>query len=276
MLKNKLYLSFTNISDMKNFFLSLAVLLLFLSFPVTNYAQLATNFNCNDCNNVNHDLFTELDGGKIIVIAWVMPCTSCIGGALAAYSTVQNYQSSHPGRVIFYLVDDYANTSCSTLSSWANNNGMSSVTSFSNATIKMSDYGTDGMPKVVVLGGNSHTVYYNQNNNLIKEGGISTAIDQALLESTNGLSYETQKKVFDFYPNPSSEQLKIVLNYASPKVKLVLKNIHGQVLSTIYEGEKSTFLNEIIFPTDELSNGTYFIHYSDDKINQVKQLTILH
>ena len=50
----------------------------------------------------------EQDAGKVVVIAWPMPCGSCIAPCLSAYTEVQNYTSSYPGRVLYYLVDDYA------------------------------------------------------------------------------------------------------------------------------------------------------------------------
>lgn len=39
----------------------------------------ATNFTCNDCSGVPHDLFNTLDSGKIVVMVWVMPCGACTG-----------------------------------------------------------------------------------------------------------------------------------------------------------------------------------------------------
>jgi len=36
----------------------------------------ATDFTANDCDGVSHHLFSELDNGKVVVIAWVMPCNT--------------------------------------------------------------------------------------------------------------------------------------------------------------------------------------------------------
>src|SRR3990170_3524731 len=81
-------------------------------------AQTATNFNCNDCNAVNHDLFTELNSGKVIVLCWVMPCGACSAPAQSAHNIVQSYSVSNPGQVLFYLCDDFGTTSCPTMNSW--------------------------------------------------------------------------------------------------------------------------------------------------------------
>src|SRR5258706_1435857 len=144
--------------------------LLFFMLLAAGFAgaqSVAKNFNCNDCNSNNHDLFTELDAGKVIVLCWVMPCSLCSGPASSANSIVNSFATSNPGKVKFYLVDDVANTSCSSLNSWGASTGLTNYTSFSNSSIKMTDYGITGMPKIVVLsGGSSHLVYFNQSDSL--------------------------------------------------------------------------------------------------------------
>ncbi|HQI46179.1 MAG TPA: hypothetical protein PLC59_08990, partial [Bacteroidales bacterium] len=114
-------------------------------FTVFSFAQTtAVNFICNDCKGTSHNLFTELDDGKVIVLVWVMPCATCISPSRSAYDAVQTYSSSHPGRVKFYLADDYVNTSCNTLTTWANNNGMTGATIFSNTAVNPANYGNVG------------------------------------------------------------------------------------------------------------------------------------
>ncbi len=84
----------------------------------------ATDFMVDDCNGVTHSLFDSLDAGNIIVIAWVMPCGACAIYGKYAYDAAYSFALSHPGSVDFYLVDDYANTSCSNLVNWGNSNQM--------------------------------------------------------------------------------------------------------------------------------------------------------
>ena len=97
---------------------------IFISLNLQVVAQTATNFTEEDCNSNSHTLFDELDEGKIIVIAWVMPCGSCSYFGSHAYDAVQTFTETHPGKVEFYLTDDYANTSCSNISSWGNANNI--------------------------------------------------------------------------------------------------------------------------------------------------------
>ena len=104
---------------MKKYILK-SLLVLFVSN--VSFAQTtATDFTTNDCNGLSHHLFDELDNGNVIVISWVMPCSPCATYSLPAYSAVQSFATSHPGQVHFYMADDYANTSCSSLSGWGNN-----------------------------------------------------------------------------------------------------------------------------------------------------------
>ena len=145
------------------------------------FAQ-ATDFTTDDCNGVTHNLFDSLDAGNVIVISWVMPCGPCATYTLPAYAAVQSFASSHPGQVDFYLVDDYANTACPTLVNWGISNSMSINTAFSSSSINMSDYGSSGMPKVVVLGNANHSVFYNENDD--KNNRANTV---CLPQNDNGL-----------------------------------------------------------------------------------------
>ena len=159
----------------KIFLFSFALLISTISFSQTT----ATNFNCNDCAAINHDLFSELNSGKIIVMCWVMPCISCVSPSRTAYDAVQTFATSNPGKLLFYLVDDYANTPCNSLTAWGNSNSMPNAIKFSNAAINAANYGTVGMPKIVVIGGTNHTVFYNENDGA-NVNGIKPAINLAL------------------------------------------------------------------------------------------------
>ncbi len=242
-------------------------LILFLGLSIGSLsinAQTATNFNVNDCNGVNHDLFTELNAGKVIVLCWVMPCSSCAGPALSAHNIVQSYSVSNPGQVLMYLCDDFGTTSCATLNNWATANGLSVYTPFSNNNIKMSDYGANGMPKTVVLGGaTTHSVYFNQNNAL-NASTFSTAVNNALAGSVTGLTQNTAVKLANsISPNPVDNDLNFTY-YSSTfgNIKAEIFNLLGQkVLSSDVYVEVGN--NKVKLNVSELGKGNYFL-----KINQ--------
>src|SRR5688572_13116309 len=81
-------------------------------------AQTATNWKVNDCSGISRELFQDLDGGKVVVVIWVMPCALCIDESLISQTEVQNALSTNPGRVVFYMADDNGNTDCTTMADW--------------------------------------------------------------------------------------------------------------------------------------------------------------
>ena len=165
------------------------LLILLLSFIAFNgFSQTtATDFTQLDCNQVSHNLFTELNAGKVVVITWVMPCYLCVDGANAGWQAAQTFATSNPGKVLYYLVDDFGDNTCSDLSAWITANnvaGGSPPVRFENVgkPINMNDYGSGGMPKVVVVGGPSHYVYFNENFSLAdNQPAIESAIAQGLV-----------------------------------------------------------------------------------------------
>lgn len=256
---------------MKNIFLSL----LFLMFVVSASSQTATNFTGNDCSSVSHDLFSEMNSGKVIVIAWVMPCASCIGPALSAYTEIQNYDSSHPGRILYYIADDYANTSCASLTTWTNTNGMSGADAlFSTSALSMSDYGSPGMPKIVVMGGSTHTVFDNQNNTL-NVTDFNNAINAALTTGVKeGSVHDLQMSVS---PNPSSSHS--IINYAlssNVNVNIGIYNLLGKKVKEISLENKSAGKHEFKLDTEVLESGVYFVTLTAGASSQTLKFVVEH
>jgi hypothetical protein len=235
-------------------------LLTFILASLGAFSQTAVNFTCNDCAGVNHDLFTELDAGNVVVLCWVMPCSSCIPATLTSYNVVQSFALTYPGRVHLYIVDDYGNTNCTSLTSWANGNGFTNAVKFSNSSIKMSDYGSIGMPKVVVVGNDTHHVYYNANNT-VNATLLSNAITTALQDFSVGISEPASAGIsmLKSYPNPADDQ--VTFTFSAEK--------KGSYSVTICDflGKQSAKSESFVFepgehsvtvPTAALENGLYF------------------
>ena len=238
----------------------------------------ATNFVTNDCNGVTHHLFDSLDAGNVIVIAWVMPCAPCATDAMPAYSAAQSFSSSHPERVHFYMADDYANTSCSSLSSWGNNNNMPNSTFFSTSDINMNDYGTHGMPKVVVLGGTNHTIYFNQNESHINWIGVQTAISNAL--GTLSVIKEQPKRNFALtsFPNPTKGLLNISYTiHQEENISFSVVDILGESVLTINDNSLKTIgENKKIIDISKLNSGVYFLTVSSSYSREILKFVVSH
>ena len=248
-------------------------LFLLLGANVAFAQTTATDFTTNDCDGITHNLFDSLDEGNVIVIAWVMPCGGCITPSLAAYDAAQTFAISHPGIVDFYLVDDYANTSCASLVNWGNSNSMPLNTAFSSSAISMSDYGSAGMPKVVVLGGSSHSVYYNLNNNQIKLIGVQAAINNALAAPLN--IDENKRSIFEVstFPNPAKGVLNIQYELKnSDNIRFEIVSILGKKVLQIKENKFSTTgTNNKKIDISSLEKGIYFLNaYSGSDVKTTR------
>jgi hypothetical protein len=234
----------------------------------------ATDFNINDCSGKNQHLFAELEAGKVVVISFVMPCHSCVGPTLTAYNEVKTYAASHPGRVLFYLADDDGKSSCSTMNTWANTNGITGVPIFSNAAATQNGYGTAGMPKIVVLGGSNHGILLNQNSG-VTATSVGNAIDKGLtltgINKTPSLNFS-----LSLYPNPATSN-RATLNYVLPEagnVSIEVYNTVGALVKELTLENQAVGQHEVRLELDELNDGIYFLKLNASNSSQTIQCII--
>jgi hypothetical protein len=179
--------------------------------------------------------------------------------------------------VHFYLVDDYANTQCPTLVNWGNSNNMPLNTAFSSSDISMSDYGINGMPKVVVLGGSDHTVFYNQNDSHITFNGAQTAISDALSAPLAVSDHQNSKFGLISFPNPTQNG-KLNVSYSidnNGPINFEIINVLGKTVLTLDE----QILNIIgqynnTFDISELTKGTYFLKLSTLSHSEISRFVV--
>jgi hypothetical protein len=238
------------------------ILLAILTFSISLlYSQTAVNFNVNDCAGTNHDLFNEMNSGKVVVLAWVMPCSSCIGPVLSAQTEIQNHLSANPGKILFYIIDDFGNTTCASLNNWCNTNGITNSNArFSTASINETDYGTTGMPKIVIAAGTNHQVFFNQNN-VLTVSNFNAAMSNALV-AANAAGIKENPQIISaakISPNPASFSFSLTYHAAESKDMIIeLYNAIGQK-SKIVNSKSVTGENTIKIETSDLANGTYIV-----------------
>ncbi len=204
--------------------------------------QTVPDFTANDCNGNPHNLYSELNSGKVIVLCWVMPCSACTGPSLTAYNIVQSYGSSN---IVFYLIDDAANTACGALNTWATNSGLgSNRVNFSTSSIVENNYGGVGMPHVAVVGPD-HKAYFNALNTAAgNSSGIQNAINTAKTKSgikenkadqfRVNITTDSGHKVLVKYT--VSQKSEVLLQIFDSSGKLISKKEIGQEL----EGDHAT------------------------------------
>jgi hypothetical protein len=233
--------------------------LLFVSF--FSHSQTAVNFTCNDCGGTQYDLFNQLDAGKVVVLVWVMPCGTCVLPAKTAYNVAHSYESTYPGKVVYYLCDDYGTTSCTSIANWANTNSIVPTAIFSNSSIDMLDYGETGMPKMLVIGGPDHKVYDNQNNTF-NHIQISEAIDLAISESVSSIDSNS----FTDNLNVLQSNSGLVLNYNLEKSSSILVSITdylGRYIIANQQFNLANGANNLEIYSGRLTQGFYLVTVID-------------
>ena len=237
-------------------------------------AQTATDFTSSDCNGVSHHLFDELNSGKVIIIVWVMPCGSCVGPSLTANALMESTKTAHPNLVSYYMFDDDGGTNCTSLNSWKNSNNISNAITFSDSKVKMTAYGSVGMPKVVILGGGaSHTVFYNANNT-VDANAMQTALNQAM--AATGIEQGTSTiQTASVTPNPASNgaQLKFTLSEKSEMV-IDLYGMDGKLAKALFKGEKEAGENNLPLEYTGLAAGTYLLRIQSGSKSQYMNVVI--
>lgn len=249
------------------------LLLAFLAFGM--HAQTPPNFHTPDCTGVEHDLYQHLADGEVIVLCWVMPCVTCIGPALTTYNVVQSYQPAWPNTVKMFLCDDFANTKCSILNNWADDYQLTESTRFSSSAIKMIDYGSFGMPKIVVLGGGEEpTVFYNANN-AVDPNELIAAIDEALLQSGTAFNDPSGPQLIVF-PNPSTTSTTVQTNLEKPTTcTITLFRMDGTVVHEWPEASFPAGHYTFTLPLVDINQGSYLMRVDSPEWVVTRLLTVL-
>lgn len=239
------------------------------------YAQISPDFTAMDCNGNSHNLYSELNAGKVIVLVWVMPCAICENATLDANFVVQGFQASNPNTVYMYLCDDLANTSCASLDTWQLNTGLVDVIQFSDTAISMSNYGLPGMPKIVAIGGSNHTVFYNSINT-VSDTALQNAIHSALMAS--GIN-EPNGTVSDLtvFPNPVGNKAEIKFNLAkSSDIKIELFDLQGHLMQTVFSGELLAGENKVEIRTGNYAPGMYLVKFTEADKSRFLNVVVSH
>lgn len=176
--------------------------------------------------------------------------------------------------VVFYLVDDYGNSSCSTVNSWASTNSITYNASFGNSgnVINMTDYGTTGMPKTVVIGP-SHYVSFNVNGT-ISQTALQAAINNSL---TGANEINTADFALAAFPNPAASTTNLSYTLASAnEVSIDIMNELGEKVETVSLGKQTIGKHEYTLDIESLSNGVYFVKLNAGEAAETIKITVAH
>ncbi len=240
-----------------------------LSFAQTT----ATDFTVTDCGGTSRHLFADLDAGKVIVMAMVDPCSSCIGPSKSALTVVNSYATSNPGKVVYWLTDDFGNTPCTTLTGWGTANVITGVPTLSSTAISQLNYGSAAMPKIVVVARPDHHVFFIQDNGL-NTSNLKAAIDLAI--ATAGVNDEQHADFqMSVYPNPANEKLTISYNLVQTSVvNIDIFNLLGTKVKSVPLGKQSSGEHQPIIETENLNNGIYFLKLNVGEVSQIIRFSV--
>jgi hypothetical protein len=247
----------------------------FLSICSFSFAQTtAMDWTKNDCNGANHNLFSELDSGNVIICEYVMTCGTCISAANYLEAIYQDYTISHPGKVKFYAIDWNASFTCTSFQNWGAD---LSCTLFLNGYDEVTYYGGMGMPTVVVIGNSSHTVYYSKLgfNHSTDDPAVRDAIDAALTE-TGIEENNSGVSSLNIYPNPSVESATITYSLKTAgDVSIEVSNVLGEKIKSINPGQQAAGENHYLLSTDMLQSGLYFVQVTTGTTKEAMKLMVI-
>ena len=236
---------------------TIVLVIAFITSVGLNAQTTAKNFTKNDCNtSANHDLFSELDQGTIVVMDFVMApsCAPCISASHFIEPIVNSYAGSNPGKVKFFSIAFNNTYSCATMNTWAANNSIGS-TLFTQGASEVSYYGGMGMPTVVVVGNASHDVYYKQvgfsNSDTTT---IRAAIDQGL--TVSGIKEPLKDTDVSIFPVPASNNMTVTLKNGATPVKTELFDMTGKMVFRVLNSNKLNIT--------DLPEGLFFIRIENN------------
>jgi hypothetical protein len=175
------------------------------------------------------------------------------------------------------MIDDQGNTNCASIASWANNYYMTDASffaRFSDSKIKMTDFGAQGMPKIVVMGGANHDVLYSSENSVDASALQKAIADQIALTSDVRSSATTSLNIF---PNPSADFVHVSLDTKSTQsVCVELLNANGQIVCDYSSTDLNITNNSFTINTTDLVSGSYFLRTTSAAGSSVTKLVVAH
>lgn len=229
-----------------------------MSFSQSN----APDWTLPDCNSTSHTLYTYLDSQEVVVMEFVMGCSSCTDAGTLLMNLKNEYAVSHPGKVNFFLMDYFPSNDCSDVTTtWSTHNfdalfsGCWNEKDFYYPTLYP-------MPAIVIAAGNYHTVIYND---LSWQSGDTTLIKQAIDQFFVTVGIEQQENTFNeehilIYPNPAHETAFMSLgNMDLENLKIQIYDMSGKKVDSFgYRIDK----DQLVLTVSDFLNGTYIVELS--------------
>ena len=185
-----------------------------LATTLFSYSQVtvAEDWTKTDCEGTEHTLFTELDAGNVVIMELVMldGCMPCINAAHLMQPVIDQYNANFENRVKWYTMGYNDTYACEALISWKSDNEVNCSAQFEVGADQIDYYGGMGMPTIVVVGRNTHKVYYNEFGFIPADTiPFADAIEYALGIAEPVIIVEQNINEVTTFPNPSHDFIQI-------------------------------------------------------------------
>ena len=263
---------------------NISILTIFMMLIITtSKAQLtAMDFNGMDCNGTMHNMFSELDAGKAVLLHFYMPsCSSCPPPAQKIQAMANNILASYPNMITAYAFPFQNSTTCAYSSTWTSSNGLSLYSPMDSGATQVAYYGGFGMPTVVLLGGTDHRVIFStltfvdsdttiMRDSILALFGVSpSSINETLLPANIGHLV--------VYPNPSSNQTIISLDMKeASNLQIDVFDLTGRKVALVCDEKNKIGMLNYELNTENFSNGTYSIRINANGKLLNRKLNVAH
>lgn len=238
---------------MVNKIIPMILLICIFLFSKIGFSQtIAMDFNQADCSGTNHNLFSDLDNGQVVVITYIeLGCSSCIVATTGIKGLLPPFEITNPGRVELFSFGYSDTYTCAQMLSWKSSNGYTHPV-FSLGAAQTNYYGGMGMPTVVILGGPDHTVLYKALGYTSSDKpAIKAAITAGLALST-GITEGIQEKGIHVYPTLCDDHINLSFNKPF-SADVIIYDMLGKVVL-----KKDNVNTEILnLNTTSLTKGVY-------------------
>ncbi|MBI3235721.1 MAG: T9SS type A sorting domain-containing protein [Bacteroidetes bacterium] len=222
----------------------------------------AQDWTKTDCNGNTHHLFSELDSGKCIILAFDMipSCQFCIDAANLLEPIVERLKLQYPSKIGFYCIGFVNTYTSDEMKNWETTNGFHHDALFTKGASDVAYYGGMGMPTIVVVGKNTHQVYYNKRGISFSDTSKFKTAIQNILSSSSGVEEIQSDVAIMVSPNPTNGNITIQMNVDKSGSSLIeLVGLSGQIIQNIYSGRIEAGLFEKTISTAPFVSGVYFI-----------------
>ncbi|PCH68462.1 MAG: hypothetical protein COC01_03735 [Bacteroidetes bacterium] len=233
-------------------------------FSQVSYSQTATDFTKTDVDGNSYTLFEELAKGKAVVLDFFATwCTSCQSFVPALEQMHQDYGKGSYAWI--WGIDTYDNETEQQIKDYKTSFG-ATYTVFAEGSSIANDYGTQGIPHLVVICPDSSIAY--------DKAGWTTDTDDDIRNalSSCGIAIGISSDKSDIlssiliYPNPALDELTVSYYLANrSKVKIELFNSLGQKELNISDGIVRKGEHAVQINLASLISGIYLIHFTTDK-----------